>query len=130
MACVYVLPDIKEIAEMQNKLKDIPLNTLGNELLVLKTEMQAALVNEKNMQSDEFRHIDTSYKEEFKDSYHKLLGPKEPNFTNIKATEIEKQKISSVINSSEFKNAATYREQIGILCRMLRDEQENSTKIS
>ena len=124
MTNAFTIPDIKEISEMKSKFQSPPSQSLRDEVLQLNVQMHEALIAEKNIPPNELRKLTRKYENEFNDNYHQLLGPKVPDLSKLRVSESEKNRIMSTINTTEFKEASTYREQIGVLCTQLRNDTE------
>ena len=105
---------------MKKTARKLDLRYIGNQLIYLKTKLQEAILNEEYVESAELRKSYIKDMGENKETFHKLIGPKIASLRQI--TNLEKRRrILSVLNSSEYKESTTYREQIGILCHQLRN---------
>ena len=126
----FVIPDINGITKTIVKKSDDAqkrehpiqsITSLVDELIFLKEKLHYSLENETKMPRNERNALLA----ECSRNHNSLSPPRTPRLTPDSSLEPYKAQILEAINSDDFIGAATYREQVGVLCNKLRDSTKD-----
>ena len=123
---LYTKTIVKESDEEQEREHPTQsITSLVNELIFLKEKLQYSLENETKMPINDRNALLA----ESSRNHNSLSPPRTPRLTQDSSLEPYKTQILEAINSDDFIAAATYREQVGVLCNKLRDSTKELRKM-